>query len=148
MATTVFSSSSFVAAPRSVSLDSSSSSLHSSGICSLRVTSRSSKEVSRTCVLVIARVGGNRPAGVRPRPRPTKMVKNTVPQEEDLPPMNEQIRSETVRLLGEDNSMLGIVPTGEALAQAREAGVDLVSTSYMRSIPKWVEFSLGSMKWQ
>lgn len=43
----------------------------------------------------------------------------------DLPLLNERIRDREVRLIDEDGSQLGIVPTREALATAREKGLDL-----------------------
>lgn len=43
--------------------------------------------------------------------------------------MNEQIRISPVRLIGPDNEQLGIVPTNEALDQARQAGMDLVEVA-------------------
>jgi translation initiation factor IF-3 len=42
---------------------------------------------------------------------------------------NEQIRVSPVRLIGENNEQLGIVPNVEALRMAREAGVDLVEVA-------------------
>lgn len=43
----------------------------------------------------------------------------------ELPLLNERIRDREVRLIDEDGSQLGIVPTREALATAREKGLDL-----------------------
>jgi translation initiation factor IF-3 len=43
----------------------------------------------------------------------------------DLPLLNERIRDREVRLIDEDGTQLGIVPTREALATAREKGLDL-----------------------
>lgn len=42
---------------------------------------------------------------------------------------NEQIRVSPVRLIGENNEQLGIMPNYEALRLAREAGVDLVEVA-------------------
>lgn len=42
---------------------------------------------------------------------------------------NEQIRVSPVRLIGENNEQLGILPNYEALRLAREAGVDLVEVA-------------------
>lgn len=42
---------------------------------------------------------------------------------------NEQIRISPVRLIGENNEQLGILPTNEAMRMAREAGVDLVEVA-------------------
>jgi translation initiation factor IF-3 len=44
----------------------------------------------------------------------------------DLPLLNERIRDREVRLIDEDGSQLGIVPTREALATARDKGLDLL----------------------
>ena len=43
----------------------------------------------------------------------------------ELPLLNERIRDREVRLIDEDGAQLGIVPTREALATAREKGLDL-----------------------
>ena len=43
----------------------------------------------------------------------------------DLPLLNERIRDREVRLIDEDGSQLGIVPTREALSTAKEKGLDL-----------------------
>jgi translation initiation factor IF-3 len=43
--------------------------------------------------------------------------------------VNEQIRRSPVRLIDESNNQVGIIPTQEALAMAREAGLDLVEVS-------------------
>ncbi|KAI3431855.1 hypothetical protein D9Q98_010607 [Chlorella vulgaris] len=41
-------------------------------------------------------------------------------------PMNENIRAPEVRVLGEDKTPLGVMPTADAIAQARETGCDLI----------------------
>jgi translation initiation factor IF-3 len=43
----------------------------------------------------------------------------------DLPLLNERIRDREVRLIDEDGTQLGIVPTREALATAKDKGLDL-----------------------
>lgn len=43
----------------------------------------------------------------------------------ELPLLNERIRDREVRLIDEDGTQLGIVPTREALSAAREKGLDL-----------------------
>ncbi|MDR3616291.1 MAG: translation initiation factor IF-3 [Candidatus Obscuribacterales bacterium] len=43
----------------------------------------------------------------------------------DLPLLNERIRDREVRLIDEDGAQLGIIPTREALATAKEKGLDL-----------------------
>eukprot|EP00271_Cylindrocystis_brebissonii_P008146 TRINITY_DN22162_c0_g1_i1.p1 TRINITY_DN22162_c0_g1~~TRINITY_DN22162_c0_g1_i1.p1 ORF type:complete len:400 (+),score=86.98 TRINITY_DN22162_c0_g1_i1:228-1427(+) len=47
-------------------------------------------------------------------------------QKEEGPPMNEQIRAPKLRVIGEDQAMLGEFPRDTALGMAREAGLDLV----------------------
>ncbi|MBQ5781747.1 MAG: translation initiation factor IF-3, partial [Spirochaetaceae bacterium] len=42
---------------------------------------------------------------------------------------NEQIRVREVRLIGEDGSQLGVIPTVDALRRAREQDLDLVEVS-------------------
>jgi translation initiation factor IF-3 len=55
----------------------------------------------------------NRPDFRRPEPK------------RELPLLNERIRDREVRLIDEDGTQLGIVPTREALNTAREKGLDL-----------------------
>lgn len=43
----------------------------------------------------------------------------------DLPLLNERIRDRELRVIDEDGTQLGILPRGEALAVAREKGLDL-----------------------
>ena len=43
--------------------------------------------------------------------------------------MNEQIRISPIRLIGAEGEQLGVVPTVQALAKAREAGLDLVEVA-------------------
>ena len=43
--------------------------------------------------------------------------------------MNEQIRISPIRLIGAEGEQLGLVPTIQALAKAREAGLDLVEVA-------------------
>lgn len=43
--------------------------------------------------------------------------------------INNDIRCREVRLLGQDNELIGVLPTAEALRRAEEAGVDLVEIS-------------------
>ena len=53
------------------------------------------------------------------------------PQENNrkLPRANDRIRVDTVRLIDQDENMIGIVPTTEALERARSADLDLVEVS-------------------
>src|ERR1043166_6865311 len=43
--------------------------------------------------------------------------------------MNEAIRSDSMRVIGEDGRQLGVLSRAEALSAAREAGLDLVEVS-------------------
>ncbi|MDX1540890.1 MAG: translation initiation factor IF-3, partial [Geminicoccaceae bacterium] len=43
--------------------------------------------------------------------------------------INDRIESREVRLVDADGSMLGVVPTREALERAADAGLDLVEVS-------------------
>ena len=43
--------------------------------------------------------------------------------------MNEQIRISPVRVIAADGAMLGVMPTGKAMEQAREQGMDLVEVA-------------------
>ncbi|MBX9877139.1 MAG: translation initiation factor IF-3 [Candidatus Obscuribacterales bacterium] len=43
----------------------------------------------------------------------------------DMPLLNERIRDREVRLIDEEGAQLGVMPTREALATARERGLDL-----------------------
>jgi translation initiation factor IF-3 len=54
------------------------------------------------------------PRGQRPDPR------------KDLPLLNERIRVREVRLIDAEGSQVGVVPTRQAIAQAKEAGLDLL----------------------
>ena len=46
-----------------------------------------------------------------------------------LPRANDRIRAATVRLIDQDENMIGIVPTSEALERARMVDLDLVEVS-------------------
>lgn len=43
----------------------------------------------------------------------------------ELPPLNDRIRVREVRLIDDEGGQVGIIPTKEALAQAKERGLDL-----------------------
>jgi translation initiation factor IF-3 len=51
------------------------------------------------------------------------------PPERDETRINERIRVPQVRLIGEDGNQIGIVPTEQALAYARERDLDLVEVA-------------------
>ncbi len=46
-----------------------------------------------------------------------------------LPSINEQIRSSKIRLIDENENMVGIIPTSEAIQKAKAADLDLVEVS-------------------
>ncbi|MBI1825620.1 MAG: translation initiation factor IF-3 [Planctomycetes bacterium] len=49
--------------------------------------------------------------------------------------LNERIRISPIRVIDQDNNQLGVIPTHEALAKSREAGLDLVEVSPTESPP-------------
>ncbi|USB35155.1 translation initiation factor IF-3 [Paenibacillus sp. YPG26] len=60
--------------------------------------------------------------------------------------MNEKIKASEVQLTGVDGEDLGIVPTVEALAMAKQLKVDLVCTSMMSSPPPCRLIPAGAAK--
>lgn len=60
--------------------------------------------------------------------------------------MNEQIRVTPIRLIGSEGEQLGIVPTAEALAKAREAGLDLVEMAADERPPVCKILDYGKMR--
>lgn len=64
------------------------------------------------------------------------------------PRVNEQIRISQVRLVNQDNEMVGVVPTPEALRMAREAGLDLVEVSPESSPPVCRILDFGKWKYE
>lgn len=61
---------------------------------------------------------------------------------------NEAIRVREVRLVGEDGSQLGIVPTLEAMRMAREQGVDLVEVAPQAKPPVCKLLNYGKFKFE
>jgi translation initiation factor IF-3 len=61
---------------------------------------------------------------------------------------NEQIRIAKVRLINEDNTQAGIVPTIEALRLAREVGLDLVEVSPQADPPVCRIMDYGKWKYK
>ncbi len=61
--------------------------------------------------------------------------------------MNEQIRISPVRLITEEGEQVGIVPTNEALARARDVGVDLVEISPNERPPVCKIMDYGKFKY-
>lgn len=62
--------------------------------------------------------------------------------------VNERIRIREVRLIGVSGEQLGIVPTVEALAKAREAGLDLVEVSPRANPPVCRIIDYGKYKFK
>jgi translation initiation factor IF-3 len=60
--------------------------------------------------------------------------------------MNEQIRISPIRLIGAEGEQLGVVPTLEALAKAREAGLDLVEVAADERPPVCRILDYGKMR--
>ncbi len=62
--------------------------------------------------------------------------------------MNERIRVPQVRVIGEDSQQLGVMPTGEALRHAREAGLDLVEVAPTAVPPVCRIMDYGKFKYE
>jgi len=62
--------------------------------------------------------------------------------------MNEQIRISPIRLIGVNGEQLGLVPTAQALAQAREAGLDLVEMAAAERPPVCKILDYGKMRFE
>jgi translation initiation factor IF-3 len=60
--------------------------------------------------------------------------------------MNEQIRISPIRLIGAAGEQLGLLPTSEALAKAREAGLDLVEVAADERPPVCKILDYGKMR--
>ena len=64
------------------------------------------------------------------------------------PRVNDRIRISPVRLLDENNEMVGVVETDEALRRAREAGLDLVEVASTASPPVCRIMDFGKWKYE
>ncbi|MFM8635820.1 MAG: translation initiation factor IF-3 [Planctomycetia bacterium] len=62
--------------------------------------------------------------------------------------INEQIRITPIRVIAADGSQLGIISTDEALAIAREAGLDLVEVAPTEKPPVCRIMDFGKFKYQ
>ena len=62
--------------------------------------------------------------------------------------MNEHIRISPVRLIGPGGEQLGVLPTAEALAKAREAGLDLVEMAADERPPVCKLLDYGKMRFE
>ncbi len=64
------------------------------------------------------------------------------------PRINEQIRIATVRVIGADSAQLGILPTEDAMKEARRAGLDLVEVAPQETPPVCRIMDYGKYKYQ
>ena len=64
------------------------------------------------------------------------------------PRINEAIRADSLRVIGEDGAQLGVLPRAEALAAAREAGLDLIEVSANSTPPVVRIVDWGKFKYQ
>lgn len=62
--------------------------------------------------------------------------------------MNEAIRVREVRVIGANGENLGVLPTSEALAKAREAGLDLIEVSAQANPPVCRITDYGKFKYE
>lgn len=62
--------------------------------------------------------------------------------------INEQIHVTPVRVIGNDGTQLGILPTEEAIAEARKTGLDLVEVAPNESPPVCRIMDYGKYKYQ
>ena len=62
--------------------------------------------------------------------------------------VNEQIRISPVRVISEDGQQLGIIPTEEAIARAREAELDLVEVAPNEKPPVCRIMDFGKYKYE
>src|SRR5260370_28028771 len=60
--------------------------------------------------------------------------------------MNEQIRISQIRVIGAEGEQLGLMPTIQALAKAREAGLDLVEVAADERPPVCKILDYGKMR--
>lgn len=70
------------------------------------------------------------------------------PPDKDGPRINNDIRARTVRLVGADGEMVGVVGLFEALRQADEAGLDLVEVSPNADPPVCKILDAGKYKYE
>ncbi len=62
--------------------------------------------------------------------------------------INEQIRISPVRVIAADGAMLGVMPTGKAMEQAREQGLDLVEVAPNERPPVCKIMDYGKFKYE
>jgi len=64
------------------------------------------------------------------------------------PRINEQIRISPIRLIGAHGDQLGVVPTAQALEQAKEANLDLVEVAADERPPVCRILDYGKMRFE
>jgi translation initiation factor IF-3 len=62
--------------------------------------------------------------------------------------INDHIKISPVRVISEDGTQLGIIPTSEAMAKAREAGLDLVEVAPEATPPVCKIMDYGKFKYE
>lgn len=76
------------------------------------------------------------------------MFRDRLPPRDRGPRVNERIGVREVRVVGEDGEQLGILPTREALAKAKEQGLDLVEVAPMSRPPVCRIMDFGKFKYE
>lgn len=62
--------------------------------------------------------------------------------------INDRIRANQVRLIGEDGEQIGVMPVGQALAKAEESGLDLVEVAPQADPPVCRLMDYGKWKYE
>jgi translation initiation factor IF-3 len=75
-------------------------------------------------------------------------MRAAAPVQKDGPRVNEEIRIREVQLIDHEGNNRGVVPTHEAIALAREAGLDLVEISPNTNPPVTKILDYGKYKYQ
>ena len=75
-------------------------------------------------------------------------MRAAAPVQKDGPRVNEDIRNREVQLIDKDGTNRGVTPTNEAIALAREAGLDLVEISPNATPPVCKILDYGKFKYQ
>ena len=70
------------------------------------------------------------------------------PRSSDEPRVNEQIRTDKIRLIGADGEMVGVVTVREGILLAQEAGLDLVEISPNAEPPVCKILDYGKYKYE
>jgi translation initiation factor IF-3 len=73
---------------------------------------------------------------------------NAPPQRDTGPRINENIRSNEIRLIGADGENVGVVTPGRAMEMAEEAGLDLVEISPNANPPVCKIMDFGKFKYE